>query len=179
MMMLDIVNRRTFLRTSAAAAGLLIATVAGCATEKLQLRKVYDGAELGQDRVAIVRSGELRGPLNERAQWVRFMAVDGKPLDGGWDGELAILPGPHTLRLRFATGSSGAPATSALEVMVVEGTKGSIAPRTQADLSFEALAGHSYIVKYKAGFMLKEKPVTYWIEDEASGAVVAGTKPGP
>jgi hypothetical protein len=175
---LGTMDRRSFLRTSAAAGAVLIAVVAGCATEKPQLRNVYDGADLGQERIAIVRSDQMVGMFSERLQWVRFMAVDGKPLNGGWDGEIAILPGPHTLRLRFSQDTSDSMG-GLLGSLIGQATEEAVGARGMADLSLEALAGHSYIVKYKAGFMLKENPVSYWIEDQATGAVVAGSKPAP
>jgi hypothetical protein len=172
---LNAIDRRAFLGTWAAMGAILIALVAGCATEQLPLRKAYDGADLGRDQIALIRSDQTVDMFGKRANWARFMAVDGKPLNGGWDGELAILPGPHTIRLRFTSDTSD-PLGGLLGSMIAQGTEQSAGARTLADLSIEALAGHSYIVRYKVVGWLK---VTYWIEDQGTGAVVAGLKPPP
>jgi hypothetical protein len=109
--------------------------------------KMYEGAELPSDKVAILKADTGMGMFRDAA---RIVTVDGQS-PGFNDMQLAVLAGKHTL-----------------EIQVL----GTYFHATRF-LTFEAEAGCTYIARgavWEEGAMI-------WLEDSETGKVAAGQKP--
>lgn len=126
---------------------LLLVSLSGCGT-----MKAYEGPELPQSQVAILKGTELF------AYHVKPMFIDGKPTYL-MKNKVAVLPGRHVVTVDYfwQTGLGGATAT------------GSVV--------FAAEAGHEYQIKAKFKSGLGGGKVQFWVEDIATGEVVGGQRP--
>jgi len=132
-------------------------TVLGCGT-----MKTYSGPELPRDKIAVVKedSDFLKGLVSYVTRaYPDIQKVDGMKR-GHFDGYFAVKPGEHTLAV----------------IPIKEVTMGYFVRRTSYPLkvlSFEAEAGHTYVVHVR---MRDGRPMM-WIDDEKTQEVVAGQKP--
>ena len=119
-------------------------------------RKAYEGPTLPKEEVAVIMDSALFfGPFQ---LGVRITGIDGKPR--GSPAE--VLPGRHSIDLvrRVTAGCSTGPLATTL--------------------FFNAEAGHLYVARTGStgGIFQRGGYFPVWIEDDATGEVVAGLKPG-
>ena len=136
-------------------AALLLAvalSISGCQTERM-----YSGPELPRHQVAVIKRA---GPI--------FLAVDGKRT-GVLVAELEVKPGKHTVALNLMR-CSFYPVVTSTGIMPMSNCQGT----PLEVLSFDAEAGHSYVVH---GRFASGGPA-YWVVDEQTKRLVAGAKPG-
>lgn len=136
----------------------LILMATGCATAV-----TYSGPRLPREQVALMprQTAFIQLPL-----WsivVSVKEIDGRALSAT-ETKIEFLPGPHVVRLVWIR--SG-PWWAQLFTTFRAG------PET---INFQAETGHSYRLR---GQKIEGGSWTGWIEDEATGAVVGGTKPEP
>ena len=129
-------------------------TVFGCGT--LEPHKAYSGPELSLDEIAIIKPKQpslLARALHPTN--VQIGAIDGEEIKYGFfeSGNLEVKPGKHSIAVRL-TQSGGLYAPANVTPFVV--------------LSFEAEAGHTYVVYGKM-------PGSIWIEDAETHEIVGGT----
>lgn len=111
------------------------ALATGCAQTSVQL---YEGATLPVATVATIRA------WSPSIGNVAVLKIDGKEVQTGNVSHAYVLPGPHTLTVRFVNG---------LLVSV-----------QAADLPMNAQAGHTYVVQ--ANPDVSRMQVKYWIDDK-------------
>jgi hypothetical protein len=164
--------------------GLCVAfalAIAGCATAPP--RQMYSGAALPADQIAVIAipRPEIPGLFSTMPMgWIEVRAVDGQPvpMNEGHPPEIHLLPGQRRLTLRYLYSAGGGGLLGALvETAMVEG----LTKRFERDLLLDAQAGHNYVIRFEVRRPGMFAPVTqwtvdYWIEDLATGAVVAGAR---
>ncbi|HEY2954919.1 MAG TPA: hypothetical protein VGK89_06700 [Candidatus Eisenbacteria bacterium] len=129
---------------------MLVIFAQGCASQYVG----HEGPARPRSQIAVVRID----PSSER---LKFGSVDGVALPKSVH-QVRVLPGIHTIALRGFS-EQGAPLGLTLIPAQVE------------SLSVDVQAGHFYVVK-AAGTNFGQARFTPWIEDRATGRVVAGKK---
>ncbi len=140
-----------------------ISLPSGCAEVKLALaKKAYVGPALPKEEVAVITTGGS----------VEIAKIDGKdcfnPLLGDrsvfrtvkCEPSAEVLPGQHDIDLEHAS------------LVLVFGLTTPIGDAART-LSFNAEAGHLYLARSD----WSSEQAWFWIEDDATGEVVSGTKP--
>ena len=119
---------------------------------------------------------ELTRPQYEK-HWIVVTHIDQQKLGDfwSWRGEffrvVDVTPGEHTITV-LLTGPAGSPLGTIIQ-REIENKPGHVASGYGKIITFNAQAGHNYIVKY----VEKRLPLIAWIEDAATGATVGGEKP--
>jgi len=130
---------------------LMLAIAAqGCASHYV----AYEGPARPKSEIAVVR-------LDPSSDRLKFGSVDDVALPKSVH-EVRVLPGIHLIGLRGFS-EQGAP----LGITVI--------PPQVESLSVDARAGHFYVVK-ATGTNIGQIRFTPWVEDRATGQVVAGKK---
>lgn len=120
-------------------ATFLLTSIAGCAQTSVRL---YDGAERSAGEVTTIRAWS---PSQGN---VAVLKIDGKEVQNGRVSHAYVLPGEHTLTVRFVNGT--------------------YKTEKSADLKVTAKAGHTYVVnafpnfeKMKVHFEVEDKGTNY------------------
>jgi len=129
---------------------LVIVAVSGCVSIKAY--KAYEGEILPKAEIAILRETTHFYVISFCS--TNLKTIDGRDVNGA--GMVELLPGPHKVSFLLEFDSYGSNARS-------------------GSFEFQAEAGHVY--KLDVAKCTGIPPLQAWIEDEATGKVVAGTKP--
>ena len=129
---------------------LPVILASGCASRYVG----YQGPERPRSQIAVVR-------LDPTSDRLKFGSIDGVALPKSVH-QVRVLPGTHSIGLRGFS-EQGAPFGITV-----------LAPQ-EASLSVDVQAGHRYIVK-ATGTNIGQIRFAPWIEDKATGQVVAGKK---
>lgn len=113
---------------------LVLSLIAGCAQTSMQL---YSGPEKAQEEVAIIRA------WSPSIGNISVLKIDGKDVQNGLVSHVYVLPGKHTLTVRFVNGAVYS---------------------SPMDINVETHAGHTYIVQGTPDF--RGKTIKYWLEDK-------------
>ena len=153
------------------AALVVMSLPSGCAPISATVApKAYEGPALPKEKFAVITTTG-----SEKETFVRVAKIDGKGCFArllgmrmrSCGGYAEVLPGQHDIELEHHAYVSG-----------VIGLSPATATRR---LSFNAEAGHLYLARsdiwYLSGPDLSSEQAWFWIEDDATGEVVAGTKP--
>ncbi|MFM1895551.1 MAG: hypothetical protein RLZZ385_625 [Pseudomonadota bacterium] len=159
---------------------LLLSMLAGCVTPAGPY-KAYEGAEMRPAQLALV-TGETyirRDVLNVYVDRIRFMSVDGRPIENSerFD-EIQLAPGYHDVTVYYSwdTGSQRGLAPALVNYAA---SRESI----RRTLRLHAEAGKTYLVKGDAAFITERREIVslthvdYWIEDD-SGRIVVSREEG-
>lgn len=97
--------------------------------------------------------------------------LDGRGVaDPSLPAGLAMAPGPHTVTLSVTRNA----LTAIQQKLGLDRNLDSgVHSRHDRDLSFVAIGGHDYVANMKP----KGESFHYWIEDDATGKIVADTRP--
>ena len=133
---------------------VVMSLVPGCtAVFEATASKAYEGPTLPREDIAVITTKFVEDFYILWAVDTKILSIDGKKVDRK---SAEVLPGPHDLVL--GRGSAG----------------GDFYPITDASsVHFNARAGGLYVA---LSDWYRSK-TWYWIEDEATGELVAGTKP--
>lgn len=143
---------------------LLLSTVScGLYTSSV---KLYSGEDLPSSEVAKISSWKESRYSPLGALIVHPMIIDGKNINPKrGNGEMfvySILPGEHKIKTIIFWNAG----TEKVQI------------KDPTEMVFSAKAGHVYLTKAYAPNEISEKVVIYfWLEDDKTGEVVAGTRP--
>lgn len=123
-------------------------------------------------------------PLFGYWEWIELRALDGAAVETATNKrrEYALSPGPHEVTLRYAYGDEN--SSGLFGMLVVERLRERTFLKLEKKLAFEAQPGREYLVRSRVDTPggaepIDPKQVSYWIEDTATGEVVARTDPAP
>ena len=171
-------------RTSGVA--VLALALAACAAGP-ESKRLYTGAERASAEVANIHLDGFQQPTAFLGmgylEWVELRALDGIAIEQTTRAarDYQVLPGKHTLTVRYGYEASSG-AQGLLESLISEAMREAITKRFQKEFTLDAKAGGSYAVKYRVDEHSAFTPVTswtvqLWVEEGATGEVVAGTRP--
>ena len=123
--------------------------VASCHSPSV--RRLYEGAALGRDDVALIEVGESDMGIR-KVDGERIVTHGGNPIRA-----VEVLPGDHVIEVRLYV-----PPTVALSGYW-----------SDAELPLNAVAGTSYVVHCHRG----ASGAGFWIEDGSTGRIVTGAMP--
>lgn len=161
-----------------------LAGLGSCATTK-----GYRGSKLPEEQLATIHDIRLKeGHLFGRQRNVYLEKVDDKTVGGnvrGYPNKVFIVPGKHTIRVRFFDSQTDKRSiSSAFMGGIVGGAiggalMGAIAEQDRVPqsrrLSLTAAAGHDYTVKFDSS-TANFAEMGIWIEDTVTGEVVGGIR---
>ena len=167
--MMGTITRKTTLLT-------LLLTLAGCVSTPGPY-KAYEGAEMRPAQLALV-TGESyvrRDILNVYVDRIRFMSVDGRPIENSERfNEIQLAPGYHDVTVYYSW-DMGVQRGLAPALVNYAANRESI----RRTLRLHAEAGKTYIVKGDAVFVSERREIVslshvdFWIEDDSGRVVVS------
>jgi hypothetical protein len=155
--------------------GILVFSLFACGTTQ-----GYDGPEKPLSELAVVigtRHGST-GYFSRDARWIAFTMVDEKAVGNafiGYPENVNVVAGKHIIKVvmleKYPAGMTSIPGTNS--AMAEAGA----IRWPSASFVLDTSVNKHYIVKF-VGSSADKIPFNAWIEDENSGIVVAGVRPG-
>lgn len=134
--------------------------------------KAYNGPKLPKEETVLVTAQKKNSEY--MYEMVAIYFVDSISIGNkmkGFPSKIYIKPGINKIQVGYLNSNESNGGQGAIGVL-----KQSNDDYTHSMLEFDAVLGHSYIIKFHSKYHTKSS-TEYWIENIATSEVVAGSKP--